>query len=94
MTGPPGDTPEYESRVLRAFVRDGRLVSIPAQDRKRRVIFRYLVAQCFAADRSYSEREVNELLGGFHEDVATLRRGLVVAGLMTRFGGEYRRAGH
>jgi hypothetical protein len=77
--------------VLRAFVRDGRLVSIPAQDRKRQVIFRYLAQRCFELDRTYSEREVNELLGEFHEDAATLRRGLVVAGLMTRTGGEYRR---
>ncbi len=93
MTGPTGDPPEYVSRVVRAFVRDGRLASIPAQDRKRQVIFRYLVERCFEAGRTYTEREVNELLGGFHEDVATLRRGLVVAGLMTRAGGEYRRAG-
>jgi hypothetical protein len=54
---------------------------------------RYLMAHCFAEDRAYPEREVNELLSRYHEDVAALRRYMVGAGLMTRAGGEYRRAG-
>ena len=86
-------TPTFEARVLHAFVRDGRLVSIPAQDKKRRVVLRYLVETCFSEDRTYLEREVNERLGAYHDDVAALRRYLVVAGLMTRASGEYRRAG-
>jgi hypothetical protein len=85
--------PAYDAKVLRAFFRDGRLVSIPAQEKKRGAILRYLLDRCFAEDRAYPEREVNERLGEFHEDVAALRRYLVVAGLMTRAGGEYRRAG-
>jgi len=56
-------------------------------------VLRYLAAHCFAEDRPYAEREVNERLAAYHEDVAALRRSMVVAGLMTRAGGEYRRAG-
>jgi hypothetical protein len=78
--------------VLRVFIRDGRLVSIPVQEKKRDVILRYLLDRCFAEDRAYPEREVNERLAEYHEDVAALRRYLVIAGLMTRVGGEYRRA--
>lgn len=83
--------PAYDARVLRAFLQDGRLVSIPAQDKKRQAILRYLLDTCFAEDRAYPEREVNERLRQYHEDVAALRRYLVLAGLMTRSGGEYRR---
>ena len=94
LPGPHGESlPAYDAKVLRAFLRDGRLVSIPAQERKRQAILRYLAARCFAEDRPYSEPEVNELLGRYHEDVAALRRYLVGAGLMTRSGGEYRRVG-
>ena len=82
----------FDEKVLRAFIRSGRLVSIPAQPKKRDVILRYLVAQCFAEDRAYPEPEVNARLAEYHEDVAALRRDMVIAGLLTRAGGEYRRA--
>jgi hypothetical protein len=82
----------FEARVLRAFVKNGRLVSIPAQQKKRAVVLRFLVDRCFESDRSYPEREVNELLAEWHADVAALRRYMVTAGLLTRAGGEYRRA--
>jgi hypothetical protein len=94
LVGRPGDAPATpEERVLRSFVRHGRLVSIPAQGAKRQVILRYLLDACFSEDRVYTELEVNRLLGAYHPDVAALRRYLVDAGLMTRSGGEYRRAG-
>jgi hypothetical protein len=82
----------YAGRVLRAFIRDGRLVSIPAQERKRRVVLEFLMGECFAEDRAYAEPEVNERLKRFHEDTASLRRDLIRLGLMDRAGGEYRRA--
>lgn len=93
--GPPptNDDTAFEELVLRAFVREGRLASIPARDRKRRVILRWLVDACFAENRGYPEKEVNMRLALVHPDVAALRRYLVEAGLMTRAGGEYRRAG-
>jgi DNA-binding MarR family transcriptional regulator len=94
LPGPAGEPlPAYDAKVLRAFLRDGRLVSIPAQDKKKQAVLRYLMAQCFGEDRAYPEPEVNERLAAYHEDVASLRRYLVGAGLMTRSGGEYRRAG-
>jgi hypothetical protein len=34
--------------------------------------------------KRYNEKKVNEILGGYHEDTATLRRELVGAGLMAR----------
>jgi hypothetical protein len=67
---------EDASRVLRVFIRDGRLVSIPASLSKRRIVLDYL-AQEFEPGRSYSERQVNAMLRRWHEDVASLRRYLV-----------------
>jgi DNA-binding MarR family transcriptional regulator len=93
LPGPDGEPlPAYDAKVLRAFLRNGKLVSIPAHEKKRGVILRYLLDGCFAEDRVYPEPEVNERLAVYHEDVAALRRYLVSAGLMTRSGGIYRRA--
>ena len=92
LPGPAGEAlPAFEAKVLRAFIVDGRLTSIPAQEKKRLVVLRYLTAHCFAEGRAYPEREINEALAAYNEDVAALRRYIVGAGLMTRSGGEYRR---
>ena len=79
-------------KVLRAFVRDGRLVSIPAKPKKRELLLSFILEQSFPEDRGYEEREVNQRLGLLHPDVAALRRYLVDAGLMTREAGIYRRS--
>jgi hypothetical protein len=78
-------------KVLRAFIRDGRLVSIPAKPKKRGLLLSFILEQSFPEDREYEEKEVNQRLGLLHRDVAALRRYLVDAGLMTRSGGIYRR---
>ena len=80
-----------EERVIRAFVKDGRLVSIPAKPRKRELLLPYLLDVAFPDDRDYEEREVNQRLALLHRDVAALRRYLVDGGLMTRDAGIYRR---
>lgn len=81
-----------EDAVLSAFVRDGRLVSIPAQHGKRLVVLHHLV-RVFEPGVRYPEREVNALLAVWHADVAALRRYLVDEGLLTREAGMYWRSG-
>ncbi|MFP5342824.1 MAG: DUF2087 domain-containing protein [Candidatus Limnocylindria bacterium] len=81
----------FTERTLRAFIRDGRLVSVPAREKRRRVVYRYLGSAVLTEDREYEERELNMGLALFHPDVATIRRGMVDAGLVTREGGRYRR---
>jgi hypothetical protein len=88
---PLSDDPA-EDAVLSAFVRDGRLVSIPAQHTKRRVVLEHLV-RVFEPGVRYPEREVNALLAVWHADVAALRRYLVDEGLLTREAGVYWRSG-
>jgi hypothetical protein len=79
-------------KVERAFLRDGRLVSIPAKPAKRNLLLPVILDRCFPDDRDYEEKEVNMRLALLHPDVAALRRHLVDGGLMTRAQGIYRRA--
>lgn len=85
------DEPAYEAKVLRAFIRKNRLVSLPARERKRRVILRFLVDQVFPDFEPADERDVNMRIALWHPDVAALRRYLVDAGLVSRTGMTYRR---
>jgi hypothetical protein len=80
----------YRKKVLETFLRRGRLTQIPAQLKKQAIILERL-AQEFEPDRAYTEREVNQVLVEFHDDVAALRRGLVGHRLMERTKGVYRR---
>jgi hypothetical protein len=86
------DEPAEVARVLRAFVRDGRLVSIPSVHSKRLVVLDWL-AQRFEPGRRYSEQMVNLILGGVHADTAALRRYLVDDDYLARAGGMYWRTG-
>ena len=86
----PDATPE-QARVLRNFVEDGRLKSLPARVSQRRVVLEYLAAR-FEHGVEYAEVEVNELLQRYHEDYASMRRYLVDLGLLTRENARYRRA--
>jgi hypothetical protein len=79
-------------RILRIFVRDGRLVQIPAVHSKRLVVLDWL-AGLFEPGRAYPENEVNEALGQVHADYAALRRYLVDEEFLHRRDGFYWRAG-
>jgi biotin operon repressor len=81
------DLDAYDQKVVADFTRkDGSLKTIPAQRKKLEAVLRY-VAKAFKLGKRYSEKQVNEILGGYHEDTATLRRELVGYGLMKREGG-------
>lgn len=78
----------YRVKVLRTFMKHGRLVQIPAQYKKRQIIMEEIVKD-FEPDREYSEIEVNRILIEYHEDVAMLRRSLIDYKLMQREKGRY-----
>ncbi|HLO04283.1 MAG TPA: metalloregulator ArsR/SmtB family transcription factor [Symbiobacteriaceae bacterium] len=86
---PPFARLSFEEKTLRSFFgTDGRLKVIPAQRKKRDVILQQLVQQ-FETGQRYPEPHVNEILLRFHEDVFTLRRELIMAGLLERENGVY-----
>lgn len=89
---PTGEVTEDAARVLRTFLRGGRLVSIPTQRSKKLVVLDRL-AQEFEIGVRYTERQVNATLRRFHDDVAALRRYLVDEELLSRERGEYWRSG-
>ena len=73
----------YRQHVLDSFFQDGRLKTIPAQRKKKRIVLQAL-AQQFEPQRIYPEGEVNSILARYHDDVCTLRRDLVGEGLLER----------
>lgn len=89
MPPPAKQSPEDErARTMRHFLKDGQLISIPASRKQRVIVLQYLLEQ-FEPGREYPEREVNDLLGAFNEDFATLRRELVDYGYLVRDKGIY-----
>ncbi|MGN0779682.1 MAG: metalloregulator ArsR/SmtB family transcription factor [Aristaeellaceae bacterium] len=73
----------YRQKTIDAFFEYGKLKSIPAQRKKKRVILEEIVRR-FERDRIYPEREVNLIIADVHDDFCTLRRELICEGLMAR----------
>lgn len=84
--------PPRQAAVLRAFLVDGRLASIPSTRSKRLVVLDH-IAKVFEIGVRYPEREVDTLVRAFHPDYAALRRYLVDEGFLTREAGTYWRSG-
>ncbi len=88
-SSPPRAVPDpvaaraQHERLIRPFLREGRLVQIPSRRRARFAVMLELLAR-FAPGETYTEVEVGEILGVLHEDVAFLRRELVDYGLLER----------
>ena len=79
----PAGTREFKLPDRTVEIVQHRLKEIPTQRKKQVVVLRRL-AQEFEPGRRYTEKEVNEILKGFHPDFATLRRYLVDNKLMAR----------
>jgi hypothetical protein len=73
----------WEKKVLRSFLKGETLTKIPDTRKKRDVILKWLITK-FDDGQVYPEKEVNAILKRHHEDVATLRRELVMARLLKR----------
>lgn len=79
---------EGRERVLRIFLQDGRLASIPKDRRQRRFVLEEL-ASAFEWGRLYEEQEVNSILKQSYDDAASLRRALIDEQILMREGGRY-----
>jgi DNA-binding HxlR family transcriptional regulator len=78
----------FRQKVLRTFFRRGQLIQIPAQYKKQIIILERLVEE-FEPGQEYTERQVNQTLLEFHDDVASLRRMMIDHKLMAREKGIY-----
>lgn len=78
----------YRQKVIDAFFEYGKLLSIPAQRKKKRIVLEE-IAKAFQPGRTYTEKEVNLLIADFHDDFCTIRRDMISEGLMAREGQIY-----
>jgi hypothetical protein len=78
---------------LRAYIRDGRIVAVPAK-RTRRLLLLDQLAQAFEPGRRYPESVVDDVLKAVFDDHCALRRYLVDEAFLSRTAdGIYWRAG-
>ncbi len=91
-----GYSDERIESVVRTFVRDGRLLRLPAQRSRRRTVLEHVV-QSFEPGTRYAEHELDAVLrawcAGGGTDHVSLRRHLVDEGLLSRSEGHYWRSG-
>ncbi len=100
--GSPASGDERADIVLRTFVRDGRLVRLPARWTRKKLVLRHIAERTFEPGVEYPERTVDDKLRAWCEesddiDHVTLRRYLVDLHHLRRSDGVYRRpveAGH
>ena len=81
---------QYRRKVIDTFMPNGYCERLPAQLKKRLIIYRLILEQ-FKPETDYSEKEVNELIGRLHGDYCTVRRDMVDMGWLSRWNGIYRR---
>jgi hypothetical protein len=93
-----GSGDAHTDELLRTFLRDGRLVGLPTQLRRREVVLRYLAERSFEPGVTYPETAVNDTLrawcGGVGSERAkvdhvTVRRHLVDLCLLGRENNRY-----
>jgi hypothetical protein len=78
------DLEAFDRKVVADFsLPDGRLKTIPAQRKKLEAVLRRLVQE-FEPGVEYTEAEVNQILGRFHPDTASLRREMIGYELLGR----------
>ena len=88
----PLDPDRERDVVLRTFLRDGRLVQLPASRGKRRVILEHIAAS-FEPGVRYPERAVDAILRAWYDDYVSIRRYLVDEYLLAREHNVYWRTG-
>jgi biotin operon repressor len=78
-----------ERKVLRTFFDGPRLVALPAQRKKKQMIFEEILRR-IPRRKEYEERELSRYIETIFEDYCTVRREWVMGGYMARENGVYR----
>lgn len=84
---------QYRNKVISTFFEYGKLISIPVQRKKRRIILDQ-IAKGFETGRVYTEKEVNLIIADYHEDFCTLRREMVAERILSRENNLYTLCSH
>jgi len=78
----------YRRKVIKSFMPHGFCETMPAQVKKRLIIYEEIM-KLFETGKTYSEKEVNEIISTIHADFCTVRRAFVGMGWMSREKGVY-----
>ncbi|TVY03002.1 metalloregulator ArsR/SmtB family transcription factor [Cohnella terricola] len=70
------------------FTKQGRLKQLPSQLKKKLIVLEHIVSG-LEMGRKYAEKEINEYIGQYHEDFATIRREFIMHQFMYREDGIY-----
>ncbi|MFB9275372.1 metalloregulator ArsR/SmtB family transcription factor [Cohnella cellulosilytica] len=77
-----------DSVIRHFFTKEGRLKHVPAQLKKKLIVLEHIVSR-LEYGRQYAEKEINEFIGQYHEDFATIRREFIMHQFMYREDGVY-----
>ena len=78
------DPKAYDRKILKDYLDpNGAITKVPNNRRKLDVILQY-IAEKFEFDRTYTEKEVNAVIGALNSDISGLRRDLISARLLGR----------
>lgn len=80
---------EEKRRVLDNFFDGDRLKAIPAQRRKKEIVFEEILRRLPRRD-IYGERELSRFIEAIHPDFCTIRREFIMGKYMERQAGRYR----
>ncbi|WP_052345870.1 DUF2087 domain-containing protein [Paucisalibacillus sp. EB02] len=69
-------TNEEREKVLKAYLKEGKLDTFPSKEKRKFIILEYIV-ESFDLEKVYTEKEVNEVIKAFYSDFAIIRRYLV-----------------
>lgn len=74
---------DEEQQILGRYFSGRVLIEVPAHRAKRLIVLQRLALE-FDIGHRYEESDVNQILGAFHPDWSSLRRGMVDEGLLDR----------
>lgn len=77
------DTQTERDKILKNYIKDGRVNIFPSKEKKKLVILQYIVDK-FESDKKYTEKEVNEVIVSMVDDYVSARRYLIEYGFMDR----------
>jgi hypothetical protein len=81
--------PAEERRVLRTFFDGTRLTALPAQRKKKQMVFEEILRR-LPRRKEYGEHELSRYIETMFDDYCTIRREFVMGGYMSREAGRYR----
>jgi len=79
---------EEKAIIKNFFTPEGKLKNIPAQQKKKLVVFRHMIKGLKIGEK-YEEKEINEYIAQFFDDYATIRREFIIHHFMYRENSRY-----